>query len=143
MNNDVTKTTERFGLVANGSSERWYVAVDQSLERDAWLLEIDGRQVYLVFDLQHPDLLGEALKFLQTSPQAGTCENRGEIVLGRFGSSPVSLVRDNEDLNSCFLIVGPTAGSVLRVSFDETDIGMLIDALGQVVEDLRGAHATS
>jgi hypothetical protein len=135
------------GLAANGSSRKWYVAVDEAIDRDEWSLEIDGPQAYLVFQLRDPQVVSEAARFLQSRPgpkqPGGPRGGVGELVLGRFGSASVSLVWDDEGFSRCFLIVGPKARSTLRLSFDAEDVQMLHDALVQATEDLHSTKARS
>lgn len=133
MNNKDDQLTEGLGLVANGSSGRWHVAVDESLDRNEWSLELDGPQTYLVLQLQDLKVIPNALRFLQAGPRPG---NESALTLGLFGSASVSLLWDNEDFPRCFLVIGPEAGSTLRLSLGAEDIQMLIEALRQVVEDL-------
>jgi hypothetical protein len=148
MNDKVTQPAEGFGLLANGSSRRWDIAVDESLDREEWSLEIDGPQVYVVFQLKDLKVIPAALRFLQAGikakrSQAGgrRHENESDLSLGKFGSASVSLAWDNEDFPRCFLIIGPRARATLRLSFEGDDIQMLIEALGEVVKDLPEAPA--
>src|SRR5438067_1519342 len=134
--NKFVPPAEGLGLLANGSSRRWDVAVDEALDRNAWSLEIEGPQTYLVFQLQDLKVLPAALGFLQSGPRPirGRDWHGGEssLTLGRFGSASVSLVWDNEDFLRCFILVGPKARSTLRLSLEAEDIPMLIEALQQV-----------
>jgi len=137
------KPTGRVGLLANGSSGPWSIAVDESVDRDEWSIEIDGPQVYLVFQLAELTTPLKALQFLQlelTAERAREPRRRqvGEdaLTLGHFGPASVSLVRDNEDFARCFLVIGPRARSTFRLSLDEEDIRRFTDALRQVVADI-------
>ncbi len=135
---DVKAKTLYLGLVANGSSRKWYVAVDETLDGNEWTLEIDGPQVYLTFQLRDPKVVAEAKRFLQPPPRSGRagCGDAGELLLGQFDSTSVSLVWDNEGFSRCFLVIGPKAASTLRLSLEAEDIQMLIEALNQVMEDM-------
>jgi hypothetical protein len=88
-----------------------------------------------VFQLGDPGVLRRALEFLRghrRGPvQAASRRERGDddLVLGRFGASPVSLIWDDEDFARCFLVVGPQARSTMRVSLYGEDIDQLIQAL--------------
>ncbi len=132
--------TGNLGLTANGSSSNWYVAVDETLDGGEWSLEIDGPQVYLVFQLRGPQVVAEAARFLQSAPATHRKDRRrgetGELLLGRFGSASVSLVWDDEGFRRCFLVVGPKARSTLRLSLEEDDIRSIREALNQVLEDM-------
>src|SRR5262249_49963199 len=90
----------------------WSVAIDESSEGKDWLLEIDSPHVYLtvrVADLfilsRAVDLLNSALAIPSPGQKSAFLPNRDEIVFGRFGESPVSLLRDNEDFPRCFLVI--------------------------------------
>jgi hypothetical protein len=147
MNDKLVHSAEGFGLLANGTSRRWDIAVEEALDREEWSLELEGPQVYLVFQLQDLHVIPAALGFLQSGaktsrPAAGSQGSRSEpeLNLGKFGSASVSLAWDNEDVLRCFLIIGPRARATLRLTFEAEDVPMLIEALRQVVEDLpRGA----
>ena len=143
MNQKDEKPTGGVGLLANGSSGRWSIAVDEAVDRDEWSLEIDGPEVYLAFQLADLTIPLKALHFLEVEVQGqGAREVRGRqvgedaLTLGHFGAASVSLVRDNEDFARCFLVIGPRARSTLRLSLDEEDIRRFTDALRQVVADL-------
>ena len=135
MANKIDQTTDDLGLLANGSSRRWDIAVDASLDRDEWSLEIDGPQTYLVFQLQDLSVIPAALRFLESGPPSGP-RHDSALTLGRFGSASVSLVWDNEDFPRCFIVIGPKARSTLRLSLESEDIQMVIEALRQVVRDI-------
>jgi hypothetical protein len=133
-----------FGLLANGSSRCWDIAVDESVDGEEWSLEIDGPQIYLVFQLRDLKVLQEALHFLRAGIRSAKTPSRqtgeeAEITLGRFGSAAVSLIWDNEDFPRCFLVIGPRARATLRLSLEAEDIQMLLEALRQVVQDLPQA----
>src|SRR5947209_4471626 len=134
---------DRWGLLANGSSSRWELAVDESLDREEWLLEIDSPQLYLVLQMQDLSVPGKTLDFLQTglqtAPSTDGAPRGGEeagFVLGRFGDAPVSLLWDDEEVPRCFLIIGPNSRATLRLSLDAADVQMWIDALRQVLKGL-------
>jgi hypothetical protein len=144
MNGNAERVPGGLGLVANGSSRRWDVAVDESLDREnEWSLEIDGPATYLVFQLRDLQAVSEALDFLQSrshrkpsQERPPAAERADSLTLGTFGTASVSLLWDNEDFPRCFLVVGPRARSTMRLSLDQDDIAMLVEALEQVVEGL-------
>src|SRR3954453_17563537 len=127
MNDKTDQPAEGLGLLAHGSSRRWDITVDQSLDRDEWSLEIDGPQTYLVFQLRDLRVIPEALRFLRSGPPSNRAKGHrhsgGEsaLHLGRFGSTSVSLLWDNEDFVRCFIVVGPKARSTLRLSLEAKD----------------------
>jgi hypothetical protein len=97
----------------------------------------------LVFQLDDLAILRKALHFLQSDTQSQESredrQRHGQedtLILGHFGSDPVSLRRDNEDFIRYFLVVGFRANSTLHVSLFAEDIQKIIEALCQVVEDI-------
>jgi hypothetical protein len=139
MTTSSEKSTGNFGLLATGQCGKWSVDIDENLDRDdEWIAEIDGPNVYLHFQIEGLKVISEAIDFLQ-NPQNGV-EGRDQwLLLGKFGTAPVSLVWDNEEFPRCFLVVGPRANAVLRLSLWTEDIEMLRQALGQVWSDLPQA----
>jgi hypothetical protein len=133
-----------FGLLANGSSRLWEVMIDESLHReDEWSMELEGPNVYLVFQLRDLRVVPEVIEFLHArcrtpaAPGRRTRSARNEMLtLGRFGTASVSLVGDNEESARCFLLIGPRARSTLRLSLHREDCRMLLEAFRQVAEDL-------
>ena len=64
----VKAKTLSLGLATNGSSRKWYVAVDETLDGNEWTLEIDGPQAYFVFQLRDPKVVAEATRFSNRLP---------------------------------------------------------------------------
>jgi hypothetical protein len=148
MNEITNHTGERWGMLANGSSARWGFAVDECLDREEWTLEIESQRVYLVLQLEDLGVPAAALSFLQSGLRRGAGANGqqsgGEaqaLVLGRFGNLAVSLDWDDEEGPRCFLVIGPHARAMLRLSLDADDIHMWIEALHQVIQDVPQAVA--
>jgi hypothetical protein len=132
-----------YGLLANGSSRLWDVAIDESLEREGeWLLELNGRTNYLVFQIHKLSVIREAIDSLQrglNTPEKSDQRLRVEaapLTLGYFGTSAVWLMWDEESPLRCFLIVGPNARSTMRLTLHREDIEMLLEAMRQVAKGL-------
>ena len=138
MNRNSEKPTNGFGLLANGSSRLWDVAVDESLDRDnEWLAEIEGPTSYLVFQLRDLNVVAEACRFLSARPNSNRQRSADDtLTIGKFGSATVSLVWDNEQLPRCFIVVGPKARYTARLTLESEDVRMLAEALHQVASDL-------
>lgn len=143
MNNSIDPSNSGLGLLANGSSGDWDVAVDESFNGEEWSLEIDGPQTYLVFQLQDLQVIRSALDLLQSRPlpaeKRGSherSENESGLALGRFGSASVSLLWDNEDFPRCFIVVDSKDRSTLRLSLEGEDLQKFIESLRQVVKGL-------
>src|SRR5437660_8204925 len=106
MGQRVEKSAGGYGLVANGSSPRWDVAIDEVLDREnEWSAEIEGPNVYLVLRLHDLRVISEAIRFLNLQQPGGG----GALPLGKFGAAAVSLEWDNEPPPRCFLVIGPRA----------------------------------
>jgi hypothetical protein len=143
MNDENTKSTGGFALLANGSSSRWNIAIDESLDRDEWSMEVEGSQVYLVLQLDSLEVPRKALDFLEsqfnphrTRPAGRSATKEDTLALGQFGSTPVLLLKDNEGAPRVFLAVGAGSRSAFRVTLDVEDIKSLVEAFRQVVKDM-------
>lgn len=143
MNREITESVDEMGLLANGTSARWHIAINDCLARDEWWIEIESSEIYLTFQLGELNVVRAALAFLRCDPWGLSITNGQQnvsnataLVLGRFGEASVSLLWDNEDFVRCFLMMGPHGQSTFRLSFYEEDVRMLIEALEQVVTDL-------
>jgi hypothetical protein len=138
---DTEKSVNGWGLLANGSSGRWDVAVDEALDREGtWSAQIEGPQAYVAFQLRDLSVIGDAVAYLQ-APRNGSAPGGGErLILGKFGDASVSLIWDHEGVSRCFLVIGPQAGAVVHLTLGPDDITMLIEALRQVAGDLP-SHA--
>jgi hypothetical protein len=145
MGTHAEQPAEGLGLLAQGSSRCWEFSISEHLGgAKGWSAELEGPNVYLVFQLQDLAVVAAALKLLRCRSAHSECNGPtaflakdGALRLGRFGQSSMSIEWDDETPDRCFLIVGPRARSVLRLTFQRDDISMLIEALTQVVEDLR------
>jgi hypothetical protein len=139
MEHSVQQSAKGYGLLASGSSRRWEVVVDESLDREnEWSVELDGPNAYLVFQLKDLRPLVQAVKFLERGcePRKGGADPAETHPLGQFGSATVSLVWDNEDTPRCFLVIGPKSRSTMRLTLQADDIQALLQALREAVEDL-------
>lgn len=129
-------------LLACGVSGRWSIDVDESLDGNEWSLDIEGPAVDLSFQLANLEVIPKALRFLKSGPgsaKAGSRRRPQENVLhlGCFSAASVSLRWDDEDFPRCFIVVGPRGRSTLHITLWAEDIEMLIDALLQVVKEMR------
>jgi len=142
MKQELNEWAERLAVLANGSSGGRDVAVNESFDANELFVELDGPQTYLTFQLRDGRVLAQFLRFLESSswpslaPDQSSERAECALILGRFGSASVSLLRDNEDFPRCFLVVGPDARSTLRLSLEAEDIRMLSEVLRQVLRDL-------
>ncbi len=51
MNRETAESMENIGLLANGTSARWDIAVNECLDREEWSIEIESPDTYLAFRL--------------------------------------------------------------------------------------------
>jgi hypothetical protein len=150
MNREITESVDEMGLLANGTSARWDIAINDCPVRNEWWIEIESSEIYLTFQLAALSVVHAALAFLrrELSRPSGTngqqnVSDAPALMLGRFGENSVSLIWDNEDFVRCFLTMSHQGLATFRLSFDGEDVRMLIEALEQVVQDLPTPDATS
>lgn len=131
------------GLLANGTSPRWDVAVDESIGEGEYWADLEGPNVYLYCQLSRLSSVRRMLEFFKrraAAAERGQAVRRGgeedSLTLGKFAGAAVSLIGDDEDPWRCFLVVGARGKSSLRITFVQDDVTALIQALEQVVEDL-------
>ncbi len=119
------------GLLANGSSGQWDVAVDETtVGADRWFLQIDGPAVSFYFEIPAVDVVGRMSRFLDPGGR------HGSLVLGKGKDLPVTLVKDDEYRDRFFLAVGPPARPAMRFTIAGADAAMLAEALRQAEQDL-------
>jgi hypothetical protein len=144
MKASTEKATDRFGLVANGSSGVWDISINETIRgKEKWYADIEGPSVYLSFQLIDLDILDKMIAFLDRRASADasprktrSSEVEKELVIGSFGQAPVSLIGDNEYEDRCFLVVGPKSGCCVRFPLWGEDTRMIFDALRQIREDV-------
>jgi hypothetical protein len=134
---------EGFGLMANGASGDWEVAVDVTTKGpDRWFVQIEGPSVYFSFGVSSPVMISKALDFLgecssSTVPHARSPAEKGSLVLGQRRDTPVILVRDDEYRDRYFLVIGQEADAVVRFTIAGKDLGDIKEALRQATEDIE------
>jgi hypothetical protein len=130
------------GVLANGSSQNWDMSLDEAVDGSDVFLELDGRFAYLVVRLRDSGFIGNALRFLRSNHEQNGAKNgkrtlrQRELRFGRFASTSVSLLWDNEDFPRCFIVIGAKARSTLRLSLDQEDIRTLEGILEQALKAL-------
>jgi hypothetical protein len=124
------------GLVANGSSGSWDVAVDQTVTGDEqWFLQVEGPQFYVYFTIPGPQTIERVLWFLE-SDQAPP-----ELEIGRFEGIPVRFIRDDESSGRLFVLIGGEGDSRTRLTLSADEARDFANALRQVREDLADGAA--
>jgi hypothetical protein len=134
---------EHLGLLANGSSGGWDVAVDETTKGpDRWFVQFEGPSIYFSFEVPSPAMICGALAFLEgrSSPKGRHVQlsvENGSLVLGRLGQTDVVLVRDDEYKDRFFLLVGQEADAVVRFTLAGQDLKDVKEALRQAMADLE------
>src|SRR4051794_17308843 len=89
---------ENFGLLANGSSGEWEVAIDEATSGvERWYAQIEGPAVSFYFEIPSVDIVGEMLRFLQRGSVAAKCspngsdERNNSLVVGKDKKTPITL----------------------------------------------------
>src|SRR5262249_38485609 len=134
-----------FGLAATGSAGSWSIDLDETTAGEAkWFAQIEGPSVYLYFQVPSPALIDRLLQFLDRRPVPlggeQTLESNGiddSLRISHFGRTPVGMIRDNEFPDRCFLVLGPSGESCLRLALSGEDLQMFTEALRQVREELK------
>jgi hypothetical protein len=133
-----------FGLLANGSSGPWDVAIDEAISGpDRWWAQIEGRSVTFSFEIASPDIVGKMVRFLQRrrlpakEPPTLSIERNGSLVISKDKKIPITLVRDDEYDDRFFFVVGPMDSPTVRFVIAGSDVVKIADALRQVKEDLE------
>jgi hypothetical protein len=134
---------ESLGLMANGSSGQWEVAVDETTAGpDRWFVQIEGPTVYFSFEIPSPEVISEALEYFggRSSPKGplpSASAEKGPLVIGQHRQTPVILVRDEEYKDRYFLKIGPEADPVMWFTVAGEDLKDIQEALRQAAEDLE------
>jgi hypothetical protein len=138
------RDSESFGLLANGSSGPWEVAVDEATGgHDRWFAQIEGPSVSFSFEVPSVEIVSQMRAFLESHPTATTHPvsasgaPNGWLVIGKDEKSPVSLVKDDECADRFFLVVGLPDSPVVRFLLGGGDAVQIADTLRQVEEDLQ------
>ena len=134
---------ENLGLMANGASGDWEVAVDETTKGpDRWFVQIEGPSIYFSFEIASPEMIAQALGFLEGhssthgSHAIFSTEN-GSLLFGKHQQSPVILVRDDEYKDRYFLVVGQEADVVVRFMIAGQDLKDVKEAFRQTTADLE------
>jgi len=120
-------------LLANGSSGRWSVTLDESTEgAEEWFLQIEGPSLNLFCEVDDPAILhtlATVFKALTKKPDV--------LVIGRVNRITVRLQWDIEDDETLFFTVGPATRPIVRCSIHGPDIRDLAAATQQAAFDLK------
>jgi hypothetical protein len=127
---------ENLGLLANGSSGRWDVSIDETVSgKERWFAQIEGPLLWLSFEIPSPAIIAKLNQFL-APPQTKGEETEDRFDLGEAEGTPVALVRDDEYPDRGFLVIGPSDSPIARFAVAGEDWHNLVQALRQVEQDL-------
>jgi hypothetical protein len=131
------------GLVANGSSGPWDIAIDETISGAAkWFAQVEGPRVYLYFEIPSLNIIDKMIEFINLPKSTDklarsvSVARNGSLRLGSFGRSPVALVWDEEDRDHCFFTIGTAIKPTIRISLVVGELDQLAEALCQVRADL-------
>jgi len=133
---------ENLGLVANGSSGPWEFSVNETIAgAERWFAQIVGPSVSISFEIPSPNIVGEAVRFLapphdQTPELVPSARGHGGLLISKDPGVPVSLVRDDEHPDRCFLMVGQDDSPTVRYCFAGEDLVNLVEVLRQADQDI-------
>lgn len=140
------KRNEKVGLLANGASAPWDLAIDEAIAGgDRWYAQIEGPAISFYFEIPSLDIVGRMARFLEsatsgTEESAGTSAKRNEsILIGKDKGIPVTLVKDDEYKDRFFLVVGQPDRPIVRFVLAGADAAKISEALRQVEEELEEA----
>jgi hypothetical protein len=120
-------------LLANGSSGRWSVTLDESTEgSEGWFLQIEGPSLLLSCEVADPDVLDNLATVLE-----GPTAKPDAFVIGRVDRIPLRLQFDGEHEPTILFTVGPPSRPLIRYSIHGADIQALADATRQAALDLK------
>ena len=136
---------ENLGLLANGSSGSWEVSIDESVSgTERSFAQIEGPSLWLYFEIPSPDIIPKIIQFLlppgTKREEMPSCSSRsgGRLLdISEPKETPVSLVRDDEYKDRCFIVVGRSDSPIVRFSVAGEDLNNLVEALRQVEEDIH------
>jgi hypothetical protein len=143
-----TRTARRsnvasFGLLANGSSGPWEIAIDETTSGpDRFYAQIEGPSATFYFEIPSVDIVGKMVRFLEPHQvptrrsSISSLGGSGWLVIGKDKKTPITLVKDDEYEDRFFLLVGPMDSPIVRFVIAGTDVVKIADALRQIEQDL-------
>ena len=136
--------SDSFGLLANGSSGEWEVAIDEATSGvERWYAQIEGPAVSFYFEIPSLDIVSKMLRFFERDSATtngssnGSEDQNGALVIGKEKKSPITLVTDDEYRDRFFLVLGPLDSPMVRFTLAGMDVAKITEALRQVQEDLE------
>jgi hypothetical protein len=136
------KKNSEFGLLANGASGPWEIAIDEALSGPArWRAQIEGPSLTFNFEIASLDMVGEIARFFEArlpeSVSNGATQTTSILAIGKDTKPPITLVRDDEYEDRYFFVVGPRSSPIVRYVIFGTDAAKIVEALREVQNDLE------
>lgn len=132
--NDLHKL--RVGLMAHGQSNNWELSIDETIDgEDRWFAQLEGPSANLYFEISSPRVIVDLVSFLECS-EPKLIDNPVEITIGDFGGNPVTLLRDDEFQDRCFLCIQSNRSSAVRIGVAGSDLNDLSNAARQLKMEL-------
>lgn len=137
-------SNECFGLMANGSSGSWEIAIDEATSgADQWFAQLEGPSVSFYFEIPSVAIVAKMLQFLEARPAVGeptvigSDKQNGILTIGKAKRTPVYLIKDDEYPDRFFIVVGRMDSPIVRFVLAGADVINIADALRQVKDDLE------
>lgn len=130
---------EERSLIAVGSAGTWFINVDES--DDDYCLQLSGLRIDLQLELfELKDLLGVYAYLKHGAHNKATKKETG-VVLGYAGLYPVYIIHDEEFDSRWYIKLRRDFREMydaqLCLTIDRTDVILLTEAFGQILEDLE------
>ena len=135
-----TKTVP-FGLLSNGSSGPWEIAIDEATTGPArWWMQVEGPAISLYFEISTPKIVHAIIALLDPNSRLDEIEangsHRNTLKIGKDKKTPVSIVNDDEYDDRAFVLFGPTDSPIVRVNICGDDKKHFVEAIRQAAEEI-------
>src|SRR5437868_6496315 len=97
---NIDRVNDNIGLLANGSSGQWEVAIDETTSGpERWFMQIESASICLYFEIASPNTVGSMVEFLDGGaakrPSTHSSLRKGTLIVGTDKHAPVRLIRDD------------------------------------------------
>ncbi len=135
-----TKTVP-FGLLSNGSSGPWEVAIDEATVGAArWWMQVEGPAVSLYFEISTPKIVHAIIDLLDPNSRLAEIgangSHRNTLKIGKDKKTPVSIINDDEYDDRTYVIIGPSDSPIVRVNLCGDEKKHFVEALRQAAEEI-------
>jgi hypothetical protein len=131
-----------FDLVASASAGPWRVLIDETHSGpEKWFVQLHGPSVYFSFEISSPKTIDTLVHFLEQSAESNPSSSRNKsnssLLVSTPSEVPVTVIRDDEYADRCFLVLGAEAGVIVRYTFAGVDLANLTEALRKTKNELK------